>query len=488
MNKALSFSVKTILIMSVIILTMMSCIYDPNMTVTTTNPVVNVGGESSGKISTLQAVIDAAPQGASIDLSQHLDITEYDATINKSITIKNASLHNGNLSVVSDGVTLSNVHNAAVKTQSSMKISGSSLSSLNISSVSAGRGDTTSDYIIPPKVEIVGSTVNTMDVGIKNAFLHINDVKSDKITMSAKDTQLTIQDNKSEIDEISFSEVCQIVLKDGTSDKIAVPKATAAESGVEALQIIAKNDNSSDLIQLSVVSGIKEKYTTDETPDFSSMIVRGYYNNFDGVTVYKPGDINYRHTDTFTMLETDYSVKVGGVTYYENGIIKSTVKLTSGKKTVEISKGNVSYSFDIMVVAAVAEETPTEPTLNSITLKNADDIIKNVYVSGEKLNLKGLIVEGHYTYGSDEYTKIVTGWTSNPSDGDILSEETVLNVMYNGKNIDGVIMLTVVPSFTFTFVPRPDDESYNILQAVQKDHTVDEIVLTRQGYKFLGWY
>lgn len=98
---------------------------------------------ANNKISSLQAVIDDSKDGETINLSQYT-ITDYNAVVNKSLTISGSStnLNNAVLTVGGDNndnnsVSISGITNASVIADKSLgngslKISGSSLSSLNI--------------------------------------------------------------------------------------------------------------------------------------------------------------------------------------------------------------------------------------------------------------------------------------------------------------------------------------------------------------------
>ncbi|MBQ3921984.1 MAG: hypothetical protein II707_01710 [Spirochaetales bacterium] len=104
-------------------------------------PTTESGSESSNnndKITSLQAVINSSNDGDTINLSQYPDITNYNATINKAVTINGSqtSLNGAALTVEKDA-TISGITNASVTASSSLgngslKIASSSLSSLTI--------------------------------------------------------------------------------------------------------------------------------------------------------------------------------------------------------------------------------------------------------------------------------------------------------------------------------------------------------------------
>ncbi len=262
----------------------------------------NQSGEdsiSTNKITKLQAVIDSpeVQNGTltEIDLSKYPDITDYSATINKSITItdnKSKNLTGATLQVVSNGVTLSGIQGASVTTQSSLKIRGSSLSSLNIAAVSSpsslssvevnGRGDTStglSARIAPPTVEITGnSSVTDTVVSIENAQIVAESLTAGVIDLDAMNTQLTIKGQDNSINKFKTNKVCQVVLEDGTSDKIPNSRDKIEVNGNgELTQIdMTKKDNFT-LVSLTPMSLFKSVIKKGESIDFSNLIMLGTY-------------------------------------------------------------------------------------------------------------------------------------------------------------------------------------------------------------------
>ena len=119
---------------------------------------------ANNKISSLQAVIDDSKDGDTINLSQYA-ITDYNAVVNKSLTISGSStnLNNAVLTVGGDNnnVSISGITNASVTADKSLangslKISGSSLSGLNIqgggwNSIYLQNGSSVEDVILNKK-------------------------------------------------------------------------------------------------------------------------------------------------------------------------------------------------------------------------------------------------------------------------------------------------------------------------------------------------
>ena len=257
-----------VLSLIMILVSMTSCIYDMNMTspaAVSDNDYVNNGGQNSNKIASLQMEINNASDGATINLSNYASIDiEESITINKNVTITNGNLRGSNLKILSDGVSLNNIHNTSIATNSSMKISGSSLNSLSIKNISSpslsvtslGRGgDATSDVKVP-KVILDGTSVNgDLTVSIPKTFISIGTSSSsvssvEAIKITAQDAQLTVTDKRSDIKAITFEKPCQIVLEDGTSDKIAAPTAADNADATAAATQIDMTSGSPTLVKI----------------------------------------------------------------------------------------------------------------------------------------------------------------------------------------------------------------------------------------------
>ena len=119
----------TVALTALLIMSVVGC---PNDTQT------GSGTSANNKITSLQTVIDKASDGDTINLSQYADITDYNATVNKELTINGSQTSlNGAALTVDKNTTISGITNASVTASSnlgngSLKISSSSLSSLNI--------------------------------------------------------------------------------------------------------------------------------------------------------------------------------------------------------------------------------------------------------------------------------------------------------------------------------------------------------------------
>ena len=88
------------------------------------NPVKN--------FTTLQQVVNDTNAGEEIDLSEYKDLTDYSATVNKTLTIKNGSLNNAKLQITGENVKLEKIEKVSVSTSSRLTITNSKLSDLLI--------------------------------------------------------------------------------------------------------------------------------------------------------------------------------------------------------------------------------------------------------------------------------------------------------------------------------------------------------------------
>ena len=141
---------------------------------------------ANNKISSLQAVINDSKDGDTINLSQYA-ITDYNAVVNKSLTISGSStnLNNAMLTVGGDNnnVSISGITNASVTADKSLgngslKISGSSLSSLNI------QGGGWNSIYLEHGTSVTGQTILNKSVSDNN----------DEFVRLVLDSSVTVQD------------------------------------------------------------------------------------------------------------------------------------------------------------------------------------------------------------------------------------------------------------------------------------------------------
>ena len=177
-------------------------------------------GSSDTKITSLQAVVDKASAGSTINLSQYGDITDWNATVSKSVTIANGTIGSGELTITVLGVTLNNIKGSAnVTTNSSMKITGSSLSSLTIgsnaaanASLAAGRGEN------EPYITVINSVIAGIAAKVTVSLMiqesHVTELKAD----GGKISRLTLRGEKAKVTTYtSINADSQIIVENGAA-------------------------------------------------------------------------------------------------------------------------------------------------------------------------------------------------------------------------------------------------------------------------------
>ena len=155
----------------------------------------NTGANGKDKIASLQAVIDDpnTKDGDVINLSEYPNITNYNADINKAVTIDSSAdidLSSAKLSVSKDGVNLTGLVNANVTTNAtlgsgSLKISSSSLASLVLNGGGAN------------SIHLDGVTVQDLTADYPWVRLHIEGTNT-KITNFAAVRNCIIEDDETQ--------------------------------------------------------------------------------------------------------------------------------------------------------------------------------------------------------------------------------------------------------------------------------------------------
>ncbi|MBQ3922032.1 MAG: hypothetical protein II707_01950, partial [Spirochaetales bacterium] len=461
----------------------------------------------------LQEVIDNddTKAGAVIDLSDYANIEgfSYSAKIDKAVILKNTkntALKGAALTVVTDGVVMSGIKNASVSTNSSLKISSSTLSSLSIvntassspsSNQVSGRGDTSAAAVSkPPIVEVDHTEVaEDVSVAIENAYLNVENFTAKKaVSLDAANVQLTINDNTdTNIKQITTDQICQVVLVAGTSDTIPTPNVTGDG---ELKQINVAAAGNMELLALTPMSGLTSIVKQGESIDFSTVVVLGTYQANDGITIFKAG-LSYELKETFSKLEKNYIVKIGSAKVFENGnnLSYNWAGLEAGTYNAEIdidysypAETYQSYKFKIAVIGKTESQTEIIiPTFSLTELKAEKGGARTDYIAGDKLNLAGLMVFGTYTatVGDVTYSSIVTDYTLNPPNGSVLTADiTSVTVSSENKTVSVPINVRALVNVTFIM------DASNDIKAVQKLAAGEKVSMpndpSRRGYIFSG--
>ncbi len=437
------------------------------------------GGQDT-KITSLQFAINTAKPSDVIDFTdpKYSTITTIEPSIgiNKAVTIKNFdNLGGAQLNIGAEGVILSNVGKASVNTNSSLKISGSSLSSLNICAVDLGRGESTKPR--PPRVELLSSDVSSdVVIGLDNAALTIHDVSADKIKFNADNTQLTVEDSSSVINRFETDKDCKVVLEDGTSDTIpcVLDKMDIGAHG-KLTQVNMQAAESLILTKLSPESGLITTMKEDESIDFSQLEVIGTYMATGAVTVFT-AKLTYDLQSTFTKKEKDFSIKIDGSLAYkrENGAPVDTgyvwSSLEAGYHNAVIEKNDFpdkaeDYAYETMLTVYEKQITPVLVSIEADTTYAHTE-----YLNGETLDLSDLIVRGVYEVnstfaGTTSYTEEISNYTQNISNGTVLTANKSVVISYQGKT--ATVSITVIPSCVVTLHYGYKTESFLIAKGTK---------------------
>ena len=468
--------------------------------------------QNNTKITSLQVAINTAEPGSIIDFSdpKYSTITtiEPSININKAVTIKNFDdLKGASLNVSADGVVLSNLGKTSVTTNSSLKISGSSLSSLNIGAVDTGRGEPIVKSR-PPKVELLSSDVSSdVIIAIENAALTVFDVTADNIRFDANDTQLTIENKDSVIKNILTDKKCRLVLEDGTSDTIPCSDQKISVSGTGQLtQVNMQAAETLILTKLSPESGLITTMKQDESIDFSSLEVIGTYQKSGAITIYEAG-LTYEFVDTVTRLEDVFRIKIGNDTVYTSiGLDENDVRigqyadfdwttLQPGYHQAIIEKDfantalDYRYKFRIAVIDKNVEYHLSDLTVDISNMK------KKTYLADETLDLTGLVVKGTYHADAvlaavDDYEKVLlpSEYTVTPAEGYELTTDVEKNIKVtvsaNDSDKSAEFEVTVKPSCYVTFNYGYKQE----IVRIEQDTKIEKPEPVRCGYEFKGWY
>ncbi len=476
--------------------------YPPSTSQSNTNVP---SGPTNNKITKLQDVINGAKEGDVIDLSdnKYSDITNYGATINKSLTLKGSStsqksLNNAKLTVSSNGVVLSGLSSLSVTTKASTKITNSSLSRLSIgldggrADSSSGRGDETFSAASPISIQLDSTTVSeNVDIKADNTLLMVKDFEVPKINIESKKVQVSIRDKASKINKITTNQVCKVILEDGTTDQTINLDVTSDGE----LTHINMKETTRTLTGLAVCGGLKPYIYEDETPDFSWLVVMGIYNAGNGCKSFTSGGYSHDFKESFTKIETDYTLKIGDNIYVDNGNPTETpAKLTSGEKTAVISKDGSDVSMEIMFMVL---QRPQTQTTNSVSVCKSIDVDysnahKIEYNEGDYIDLDGIKITATFSHQGDtigDYLSVVTDYKTNiPLDRPLTTNDTQIIIKYD--NYTCSIPITVYAAHTVTYVVNEKHhELYNIVKYVKHGDYPQELEnIELDGKVFLGWY
>ena len=400
---------------------------------------------------TLQQIINDTNAGEEIDLSKYKDVTDYSATVNKALTIKNGSLNNAKLIVTAENVKLEKLEKVSVSTSSRLTINNSKLS----------------DLLIGANSET--SRSGTLSTEMSLAMASITGCEIENVELIGFNSQLNITDVKTKINDIITSTKAKIILEAGSYEGMKDP--TVTDDG-ELTRIDMTKEK--ELSVLSIYSNPKKaEYQIGEELDVTGLVVMGTYTA--SIEVFKSGGWKGEAVDSVTKWENekDYTV-----TYEDFS--------TAGVKIVTITS-NVDTKVKCNFYVYVKDPQNTEikePEINGITIKTLGTS-KTSYKIGEKLDLSCYQVVGEYNG-----FEINLPFTSEPENGTTLTTvgEKEVTFYYNGTEIK-TLSITVENSFTVKFYDGIDNSKPLYTQKVTAGNSLKLPSLPeRENFTFVGWY
>ena len=406
------------------------------------------------KFTTLQQVVNDTNAGEEIDLSEYKDLTDYSATVNKTLTIKNGSLNNAKLQITGENVKLEKIEKVSVSTSSRLTITNSKLSDLLI----GGSGET--------------SRSTTSDLETSLAMVSVTGCEIADIQLKGFNSQLNITDTVTKIDDIVTSTKSKVILEAGSYDGMKDP---VVEDNGELTRIDMTKDK--ELSVLSIYSNPKKaEYKLNEEIDLTGLIVMGTYTA--SVEIFKSGGWKGEAIESVTKWEDekDYSVS------YNFG--------TAGVQivTIKSKSADVECNFYVYVVDDSQNNGTSQPEKEEIKFENIRVVtlgtVKTLYKVGEKLDLSCYQVVG--TYNDFD---INLSYTSEPANGMVLTAENKEIKFYYNDEIVGTKEITVKQSYKVEFYDGiGDGKLLYTLEVAGGESLKLPIVDERADYTFDGWY
>ena len=170
---------------------------------------------------------------------------------------------------------------------------------------------------------------------------------------------------------------------------------------------------------------------------------------------------------------------------------EGTVLQKIGNQTIKVSYNGKSIYFDVKVIDKSSESV----TLSSIIVDHESS--KKTYEQGEKFNTSGISVLGVYSDGSQ---KTVTGWTTVPANGAVLSNtgNTTVTVTYQNCSATFTISVQEKPKivsssyFWGSWVRMDNGEMYEILETsvkkASREYTISSVTSDSITVSTLGTF
>ena len=412
--------------------------------------------DSEKRLTTLQEVVDNANAGEEIDLSKH-ELTNYTATIDKKLTIKNGSLSSAKLTVTAENVKLEKLTDLSVTSSSRLTINDSKLSSLLI----GGSGET--------------SRSTTSDLETSLAMVSVTGCEIADIQLKGFNSQLNITDTATKIADILTSTKSKIILEAGSYDGMKDP---VVEDNGELTRIDMTKDK--ELSVLSIYSNPKKaEYKLNEEIDLTGLIVMGTYTA--SVEIFKSGGWKGEAIESVTKWEDEKDYSVSPYNFGTAGVQIVTIK----SKSADVECNFYVYVVDDSQNSGTSKPEKEEIKVTDVRVKTLGTP-KTSYKVGEKLDLSCYQVVG--TYSGFE---INLPYTSEPANGTVLSEagENIeIKFYYNDKIVE-TKQITVRRPCTVEFYDGIGSSKLVCKTEVAFGELLKlPVAPSKTGYTFDGWY
>lgn len=440
-----------LMVMFVIFACTQDCLNPDNSEKKVTDTDISTDVSKEEKVyTTLQQVVNDTNTGEEIDLSKYKDVTDYNATINKTLTIKNGSLNSAKLTVTAENVKLEKIEKVSVSTSSKLTITNSKLNSLLI-----GGGAT--------------SRSTTLSAEMSLAMVTVTDSEIENVELNGFNSQLNITDTITKIEDILISTKAKVILEAGSYDGMKDPTVT---NGGEAVRVDMTKDT--QLSVLSIYSSPQKlEYNIGDEIDLAGLIVMGTYST--NVETFKTGGWKGESLETITKWEDekDYTLT------YDFNVAGVSIVTVASKKYPEIKCNFHVYVKDSQS-GGTSQPGKEEIEITEIELRSFGTP-KTLYKVGEKLDLSGFQVVG--TYNGFEINLPFTSEPANGTDLDSPGEITV-TFYYDGGTLTRVIIVT--ESHTVTF--KDGENTLYTLEVADGESLKLPSNPTRENYTFAGWY
>ncbi|MEE1290978.1 MAG: hypothetical protein UHW86_08090, partial [Spirochaetota bacterium] len=303
--------------------------------------------EKNKQLTTLQQVVNNVNAGEEIDLAEYENLTDYNAVINKQLTIKNGSLSNAKLLVDSENVKLNKVKKVSVTTLSgsSLTIIDSKLDDLLLLGRSDSNGDSSRSsnlhfLVKESSVTMSGtSTVENVTMNFCKAKLKISDESVAKTVNVLDDATVSGKIEKLVVDELNTAvtlenaDVANVIMN-GFNSQLAVLDTTTV------LKNVSINTECKILCNVAIEGESQMEFTSDgqltvvdmtEKPQLESLLILSMPTNIFSDN----GEIDFT------------GLKVGGL--YEN--VTSDVYTSTGKEENKEAFMKLEIDYDVEVIS-----------------------------------------------------------------------------------------------------------------------------------------